>query len=156
MWIVTVPVSTGATKPPVISVWLNTGGDIGTRSTCMATRWKLIGERSLEGPFAGDSAEQLVASLLPSGPRMLSLDRALAEDVAAAVLYLQHKRGIHQVCLQCFQRCEDGEPPFLPNVTHMPVLRPCAPAGNCGWSFFVVEKTLEDGHAAVQAYVFHE
>ena len=87
---------------------------------------------------------------------MAFLDRALTDDVAAAVLYLQHKRGIHQVCLQCFQRCHDGEPSFLPSVTPMPVPRPCAPAENCGWSFFVVEKTLEDGHATVQAYLFHE
>lgn len=123
---------------------------------CMAAKWKLVGERALAGPFAGDSIVHIVTSLLPTGPRMPFLDRALADDVAAAVLYLQQERGIHQVCLQCFQRCDDGEPPFLPSVTPMSALRPCAPAGNCGWSFFVVEKTLEDGHAAVQAYLFHE
>ena len=60
----------------------------------MAAMWKLVGERTLAGPLAGESVEHAVASLLPSGPRTPFLDRALADDVAAAVLYLQHQRGI--------------------------------------------------------------
>ena len=84
------------------------------------------------------------------------LERALANDMAAAVIYLQHKRGVHQVCLQCFQRCDTGEPQSLPSVTRLPVPCGCTPAGSCGWSFFLVEKTFEDGCAAVQAYLFYE
>jgi hypothetical protein len=102
----------------------------------MATMWKLVGERTLAGPQAGESVEQAVVALLPAGPRTRFLDRALAEDVVAAVLYLQHCRNVDHVCLQCYQRCED--------------------AANSGWSFFLVEKTLDDGCAAVQAYLFHE
>ncbi len=122
----------------------------------MPAMWKLVGERALAGPFAGDGVKHVVASLLPSGPRTPSLDRALADDVVAAVLYLQYRRGVQQVCLQCYQRCDDGDPAWLPSGTQMPAPHRCAPAGNCGWSFFLVEKTLEDGHAAVQAYLFHE
>jgi hypothetical protein len=118
--------------------------------------WKLVGERMLAGPQAGDSVEHVVAALLPSGPRTRFLDYALAADVAAAVLYLQHRRGIDQVRLQCYQRCEDGGPPWQPGGAQMPSGRRCMPAGNCGWSFFLVEKTLDDGNAAVQAYLFHE
>lgn len=122
----------------------------------MTAMWKLVGERALAGPFAGDSVEHIVASLLPSGPRTAFLDRALAGDVAAAVLYLQHRRGVDQVCLQCYQRCDEGEPQVEPSFTQTPAPCGCTPAGSCGWSFFLVEKTLEDGHAAVQAYLFHE
>ena len=118
--------------------------------------WKLVGEHALAGPFAGDSVEHVVASLLPSGPRTPFLDRSLVGGVAAAVLYLEHRRGIHQVCLQCYQRCDDGEPRSLPSITQTPVPCGCTPAESCGWSFFLVEKTLEDGHAAVQAYLFYE
>mgnify|MGYP000877328216 CR=1 FL=1 len=118
--------------------------------------WKLVGERALAGPIAGDSVEHIVASLLPTGLRAPFVDRALAGDVAAAVLYLQHKRGIHQVCLQCYQRCDGGEPPSSPSVTHKLAPCDCTPAGRCGWSFFLVEKTLENGRADVQAYLFHE
>ena len=124
----------------------------------------MVGERALAGLVAdnsGDSSadnsvEYIIASMLPSGPRTRNLDRALADNVAAAVLYLQHKRGIHQVCLQCYQRCDEGEPQFLPSITPMPAPCACVPAGDCGWSFFLIEKTLEEGRAAVQAYLFYE
>ena len=118
--------------------------------------WKLVGERTLAGPQAGESVEHAVASLLPSGPRTRFLDRALADDVVAAVLYLQHRRGVDHVCLQCYQRCEGGEPPRPASAAPMPAACRCTPAGECGWSFFLVEKTMGDGHAAVQAYLFHE
>lgn len=118
--------------------------------------WKLVGERALAGPFAGDTVEHIVAALLPTGTRTPFLDRALVGDVAAAVLYLQHRRGIDQVCLQCYQRCDDGEPSSSRSVTHKPAPCGCTPAGSCGWSFFLVEKTLENGRADVQAYLFHE
>jgi hypothetical protein len=121
----------------------------------MEATWKLVGERALAGPFAGDNVEHVVVSLLPVGPRTQYLDRALADDVVAAVLYLQHRRGIRQVCLQCYQRCDD-EPARTPSGAQGTGARRCIPAGNCGWSFFLVEKVLEDGHAAVQAYLFHE
>jgi hypothetical protein len=126
------------------------------RSMGMAAMWKLVGERTLAGPQADDSVEHVVAALLPSGPPTLFLDRALADDVVAAVLYLQHRRGIDHVCVQCYQRCDGGEALWQPGATQTPAGRRCVAAGNCGWSFFLVEKTLDDGCAAVQAYLFHE
>jgi hypothetical protein len=122
----------------------------------MAAMWKLVGERTLASSPAGESVEQAVVSLLPAGPRTRYLDRALADDVAAAVLYLRHRRGIDQICLQCYQRCDDAAGLWPPSAPQTPAAYRCAPAGNRGWSFFLVEKTLGDGYAAVQAYLFHE
>lgn len=116
----------------------------------------MVGERALDGLAADESVEHIVVSLLPSGPRTRYLDRALAADVAVAVLYLQHKRGAQQVCLQCYQRCDHAEPQSTPGVTQTAAPYGCTPAGDCGWSFFLIEKMLEDDHAAVQAYLFHE
>ena len=111
----------------------------------------------MAAPFRVDTVESAVVSLLPPGPWTLLLDRALIPDVVAAVLYMQCRRGISQVYLQSYQLCNDDKAALMPSGPSAALVQGSfAPSCACGWSFFLVEKILADGHAIVQIYLFYE
>jgi hypothetical protein len=119
--------------------------------------WTLLAELLLAGPFVEDAIECAVAALVPRGPWAPLLYRSLADAVAIAILYMQHRRGTRRVHLQCYQLRHDREPP-QPSHSSVPELAQCipVPAAPCGWSFFLVEKSLQADEAVVQIYLFHE
>lgn len=121
--------------------------------------WKLVNEIAVNSPFSDDATEQAVAALVPPGVWTPLFGRPLAERVELALLYLEGRRHIHCVHLQCFQL--NGTE--LPDTASAPLSGPetwCGTGGtHCGWSFFLLEQgpvTPDLDRATVQVYFFHE